>query len=213
MSDDVDGHLIFLFMGFSVFLGLITRQIIVYYHISLPYEVVVLVVGVLLGLVQLSHADDDFVNAVSVLSNIDPNLLLFCFLPILLFESAFSINYRTLSIVIAPTLLLAIPGVVIIALLTGALVFAVFPYSWDFLTCLLLGAILSATDPVSTVAILKEVGAFEQVTIIIEAESLLNDGVAFVLYTLVLHILLASSSSSVTAEATGESIGVGAEGE
>ena len=210
MSDDVDGHLIFLFLGFSVFLGLIARQIIVYYHIPLPYEVVVLVIGVLLGLVQLSHSDDDFVNAVSVLSNIDPNLLLFYFLPILLFESAFSINYRTLSIVIAPTLLLAIPGVVIIALLTGVLVFAVFPYSWDFLTCLLLGAVLFATDPVSTVAILKEVGAFEQVTIIIEAESLLN-GVAFVLYTLVLHILLASSSSSVTAEGTSESIGVASE--
>ena len=209
--DDADGHLVFLFLGLSVLLGLLTRQLVVHYRLPVPYEVVVLVVGVLLGLVQLSGSSDDVVRSVSLLSHIEPALLLYVFLPILLFESAFSVNYRTLSIVLAPTLLMALPGVLIIALLTGGLIYASFPYSWDWAACMLLGSILSATDPVSTVAILKDVGAFDQVTTIIEAESLLNDGVAFVLYTLVLHILLASSSSQLTAEAAGEAVSVPAE--
>ena len=208
---DVDGHLVFLFISLSLLLGLLIRQLCFYYRLPIPYEVLLLISGVLLGLFLLlddgSHANNDLVSSLYLFATINPSLLLYVFLPILLFDSAFTINFRTLTLTIAPTLLLSIPGVVIIAFLTGALLLALFPYGWDLLTCLLLGAILSATDPVSTVAILKEVGAFEKVTTIIEAESLLNDGSAFVLYSLFLNILLASNSTSVEGESASFSVG------
>lgn len=51
-----------------------------------------------------------------------------------------------------------------------------FPYDWDWKTSLLLGGLLSATDPVAVVALLKELGASKKLSTIIEGESLMNDG-------------------------------------
>lgn len=55
-----------------------------------------------------------------------------------------------------------------------------FPYNWDWKTSLLLGGLLSATDPVAVVALLKELGASKKLSTIIEGESLMNDGYALV---------------------------------
>ena len=51
-----------------------------------------------------------------------------------------------------------------------------FPYDWSWKTSLLLGGLLSATDPVAIVALLKELGASKKLSTIIEGESLMNDG-------------------------------------
>lgn len=51
-----------------------------------------------------------------------------------------------------------------------------FPYNWSWKTSLLLGGLLSATDPVAVVALLKELGASKKLNTIIEGESLMNDG-------------------------------------
>jgi len=51
-----------------------------------------------------------------------------------------------------------------------------FPYNWSWKTSLLLGGLLSATDPVAVVALLKELGASKKLSTIIEGESLMNDG-------------------------------------
>ena len=62
-----------------------------------------------------------------------------------------------------------------------------FPYNWSWKTSLLLGGLLSATDPVAVVALLKELGASKKLSTIIEGESLMNDGYSFSIYfTLVL---------------------------
>lgn len=52
----------------------------------------------------------------------------------------------------------------------------VFPYGWNWSTGLLLGGLLSATDPVAVVALLKELGASKKLSTLIEGESLMNDG-------------------------------------
>ena len=52
----------------------------------------------------------------------------------------------------------------------------IFPYEWNWTTSLLLGGLLSATDPVAVVALLKELGASKKLSTIIEGESLMNDG-------------------------------------
>lgn len=51
-----------------------------------------------------------------------------------------------------------------------------FPYNWNWKTSLLLGGLLSATDPVAVVALLKDLGASKKLSTIIEGESLMNDG-------------------------------------
>lgn len=55
-----------------------------------------------------------------------------------------------------------------------------FPYNWDWKTSLLLGGLLSATDPVAVVALLRELGASKKLSTIIEGESLMNDGYSLV---------------------------------
>eukprot|EP00903_Cladosiphon_okamuranus_P017333 g15970.t1 len=58
-----------------------------------------------------------------------------------------------------------------------------FPYGWDWNTCLFFGAMTSATDPVAVVALMKELGVSERLAVLIEGESLLNDGTSIVVFS------------------------------
>ena len=95
---------------------------------------------------------------------------------------------------------LAFPGVVVASLLTGALIQAIFPY-WAFKPCWLLGTILSATDPVAVVALLKELGVKPELSIGIEGESLLNDGTALIFFQILIDLVRVPAAASPTANA------------
>ena len=82
-------------------------------------------------------------------------------------------------------MLLAVPGVVVASLITAALWQAIKP-DWHFNACWLLGTIVSATDPVAVVALLKDLGADTALGTMIEGESLLNDGSAVVLFSFIM---------------------------
>jgi len=69
-----------------------------------------------------------------------------------------------------------------------------FPYGWGWTESLLFGGILSATDPVAVIALMKELGLLGDLRVLIEAESLLNDGTAIVVFELCLMVLLEPSS-------------------
>ena len=117
------------------------------------------------------------------LTRIEPHLLLFLFLPTLIFESAFAMEthlFRRLANQIA---LLAIPVLVVAVLLTALLLRWLLPWEWSWPLCLLFGALISATDPVAVVALLKEVSSRKRLETLIDGESLLNDGTAIVLFT------------------------------
>jgi Sodium/hydrogen exchanger family len=62
------------------------------------------------------------------------------------------------------------------------------PLGWGWSTALLLGSIVSATDPIAVVALLQELGVSEKLGTMIEGESLLNDGSAFVIFEIVLQV-------------------------
>jgi len=81
---------------------------------------------------------------------------------------------------------------VISAFLTAVVVNFILGYSSElaFSGALLFGAILSATDPVAVVSILKELGAPPSLSTLIEGESLLNDGTGIVLFEVILEIAL-----------------------
>ncbi|XP_057996548.1 sodium/hydrogen exchanger 8 [Hevea brasiliensis] len=109
----------------------------------------------------------------------------------------------------AQMLLLAGPGVLISTFCLGPALKLAFPYKWSWKTSLLLGGLLGATDtvslllggllvatdPVVVVALLKELGANKKLSTIIEGESLMNDGIAIVVYQLFYRMVRGESPS------------------
>ncbi|XP_074309066.1 sodium/hydrogen exchanger 7 isoform X2 [Silene latifolia] len=141
------------------------------------------------------HGLGRFGDGIRLWENIDPELLLAVFLPALLFESSFSMEIHQIKRCMAQMLLLAGPGVLISTFCLGAALKLTFPYGWNWTTSLLLGGLLSATDPVAVVALLKELGASKKLSTIIEGESLMNDGTAIVVYQLFFQMVLGQSFS------------------
>ena len=122
-----------------------------------------------------------------------PELVLFVFIPTLIFESAFNLDARQVTSNIWPILTLAIPGLLISTGIIG-FIFSVFT-GYDLMVALLLGAILSATDPVAVIAIFKQLGVPERLTILVEGESLFNDATSLVLATILIGLLASGSFS------------------
>ena len=134
------------------------------------------------------YADLGLLEAsLSAWGGINPHVLLACFLPALIFESSFSMEWHTLKKVLPKVLILAGPGVLMSMALTGC-VLRVFPFDFSWAFCMMVGSILAATDPVAVVAILKEVGASKVLGHLIEGESLVNDGTAIVVFNVFLAI-------------------------
>lgn len=160
--------------------------------LRLPYSVVLLLIGLVLGLVSRSgvggESAGELAALVQYLAHLDPHLILALFLPILIFQSSLSFESHLFRQLLKPMLWLAIPGIVIATLITALLCWWWLPYGWGWREALLFGALISATDPVAVVALLRELGARAGLETIIEGESLLNDGTAIVLFVLVLQL-------------------------
>ena len=112
---------------------------------------------------------------------IDPPVVLFAFLPPLLFDAAFRLDARELRLVLRPVLLLAVPGVLVTTLVVGGLV--ALALGLPLGVALLFGSLVAATDPVAVIAVLKEIALPARLLVVPEAESLVNDGMAITLYT------------------------------
>jgi monovalent cation:H+ antiporter, CPA1 family len=150
------------------------------WRLRVPYAVV-LVVGALL--VEETHLLD--------LPQLEPRLLLFVFLPPLLFDAAFRLDARELRSVVQPILVLAIPGTLAAAAIVAAVL--VLTLHMSIPVALLFGSIVAATDPVAVVGVFRHVGAPTRLAVIAEGESLFNDGVAITLYTVTIGLATASS--------------------
>lgn len=184
-----------LFGGISLLIGVSCRTLL-RRTTTIPYTVVLLVIGIALGSLEFgsNYRLGKLGNGIRIWADIDADLLLAVFLPILIFEGAFSMEVHLIKKCMAQMLLLAGPGVLISTGLIGAAVKLAFPYDWNWKTSLLLGAILSATDPVAVVALLKDLGASKKLSTIVEGESMMNDGAAIVVYQLFYRMVLGKSS-------------------
>mmetsp|Transcript_116033 Transcript_116033/g.300824 ORF Transcript_116033/g.300824 Transcript_116033/m.300824 type:complete len:1168 (+) Transcript_116033:66-3569(+) len=152
---------------------------------SLPYTVVLFVLGVAcsLGFHALGDSKDSLGKigrSYEMWMDIDPHLLIFTMLPMLLTGDAMTIDTSVAKRVSSQCVWLAGPGVLASAFAAGT--FLYFYLQWDFLLCISMGSILAATDPVAVVGLLKELGASPTLTVQIQGESLLNDGTAMVLF-------------------------------
>ena len=99
-----------------------------------------------------------FLQEYTKLGDMDPHLMLFIFLPTLIFESAFVMDVHTFRKTIGQTIVIAGPGLLLCSFLTSLMARYIFPYNWSWVTSLMFGTILSATDPVAVVALLKDLG-------------------------------------------------------
>src|SRR5207253_1402018 len=152
-------------------------------RLGLPYIVGLLVAGFLIALLPNS-----------------PNLplsreLIFnILLPPLVFEAALQLDWRRFRAELPLTLTLAFLGVGIAAALVAAGMHWLVGWSW--IGAALFGVLIAATDPVSVIAAFREIGAQPRVSMVVESESLLNDGVAAVGFA-ILSAIAAGASPGV----------------
>lgn len=155
--------LLMLAMGIAVFTA----------RFDIPYTVGLVLVGLLVGLVSRPSA-----------VRFSPDVVFYVFLPAILFEASFNLNVRHLFQHWRAITVLAVPGVLVSFALTAVGMHYLGSQAWSI--ALLFGAFIAATDPVSVVALFRRLGVVPRLTTIIEAESLLNDGTAAVLFIIVL---------------------------
>lgn len=160
-------------------------------RLKLPYSVLLAIVGCLLGIIVHVHGwapswIGDFLDSLERFE-ISSETFLMVFLPVLLFETALSMNVRRLMDDIGPILMMAIVAVVVCTVVVGVTLDAISPYG--LVVCLLLGAIVATTDPVAVVGIFREVGAPKRLTTLVEGESLFNDAASIALYSVLLAVL------------------------
>lgn len=153
-------------------------------RIGFPYTVGLVVIGI-----GLSFLADNFPGLSQGLETLklSPLLIMFIFIPILIFESAFGTNVRLLLKNLVPTMTLAAPGLLLSTGLIGAIIHAFTPLPLG--SALIFGCLISATDPVAVIALFKDVGAPQRLTILVEGESLFNDATAIVTFQIIMAVI------------------------
>ena len=152
---------------------------------KVPFTVLLVLVGAGISFIA-DIFSDQHLPALKMLQglSLSPDLILYVFLPTLIFESAFNLNARQLWQNIVPILTLAVPGLLIsTGIIAGVLLLTT---TIPLIPALLLGAILSATDPVAVIALFKQLGAPKRLTVLVEGESLFNDATAIVLASILI---------------------------
>src|ERR1700676_696593 len=168
------GFLLFL----SAFVAIMSRRL------HLPYTVGLVLAGMALYFFHIHlkwHLSKDLIFSV--------------FLPPLVFEAALFINWQQFKKDLPVIALLATVGVVLAATVTA--VGMHYALDWDWGSAILFGVLIAATDPVSVIATFKEAGVQGRLRLLIEAESLLNDGTAAIAFVAVLAILAGGHQNSM----------------
>jgi CPA1 family monovalent cation:H+ antiporter len=145
-------------------------------RLRVPYTVALVVVGLLITFQSPLEFD------------LTPELILALFVPPLVFEAAFHINFAELQRNLPGILVLAVPGVILTTFIVGGLVAWATPLTLQ--VALVFGALIAATDPVAVVALFRTFGVPKRLGVMVESESLLNDGTAIVVFNLVLAVAL-----------------------
>ena len=144
-------------------------------YVRLPYTVALVLVGLAVGFSDLFPS-----------LHLSKEVILFVFLPPLLFEGTLNMDLKMLRDRSAVVGVLALFGTLITTILMGLLLHWLLKLPLPI--AMLLGAIITPTDPVSVLATFKEYGVTKGLSTIVEGESVFNDGIGVVLYLLLLKV-------------------------
>lgn len=145
---------------------------------QVPSTLLLVVVGLALALVEVRLLD------------LSPGMILMIFLPPLLFEAAWNMRWSQLRAEILSSTLYAVGGVVVSIAGVGWALHTFMSVPW--MTALLVGACLSATDSASVIGLLRELGAGKRLTTLLEGESLFNDGASVVAFSILVELAVDS---------------------
>jgi Na+:H+ antiporter len=175
---------------FIVLFIVATAVAIAVQRLAIPYTVALVLAGLGLGLVQAFEAP-----------HLTKALLFNIFLPGLLFEASFHIEFKQFWRNRLAISSLALPGVVVAIALTAVILTPVantlhFVQDFTWKNALVFGALIAASDPIAVIAIFKTLGVPKRLSLLLDGESLLNDGTAIVFFTLSLALI---NGAAVTA--------------
>ena len=150
-------------------------------RLRIPYTVALVVAGLLIA----------FQSPLKI--ELTPELILVLFVPPLVFEAAFRLNFDELRRNLPGILLLAVPGVILSTVIIGGVL--VLGVHMSLPLALVFGSLIAATDPVAVVALFRLLRVPKRLTLLIEGESLFNDGTAIVIFNLMLAFALTGQFS------------------
>ncbi|QXT38234.1 cation:proton antiporter [Gymnodinialimonas ceratoperidinii] len=160
----------------------------------LPYTVILALLGILIAVAASFFLRTELTDALNPVAEtilalpIRSNVFLYVFLPTLLFQATLGMNLRRMMDDWVPILVLAVVAVFVATLSVG------YALSWvstlPLAACLLIGAIVSTTDPSAVVSIFRSISAPRRLSRIIEGESLLNDAAAIALFGLFMGFVM-----------------------
>jgi CPA1 family monovalent cation:H+ antiporter len=194
------GIAFFLVAALSALMACAAAAVALARRLGLPVPVVIAACGVLYGAaaeiagspisgVALDTYDQWFIGSLAL----DGDALLLLFLPPLLFEMALAVDLRRLMDEWAAVALMAVVAVAAATAFVGVAAFQA--TSLSLVTCLLIGAAVSTTDPAAVITTFRELGAPRRLTTLLEGESLLNDAAAIALYALLLGVAATGAAS------------------
>jgi CPA1 family monovalent cation:H+ antiporter len=164
----------------AVFVAMLTQKL------DLPYSAGLVAAGIFLAFSRFSPA-----------ISLTKDLLFTVLLPPLIFQAAFYIEWRYLRRDLGLIVVLATLGVVLSAGITT--IGMHYLASWQWISALVFGVLIAATDPVSVIATFQEAGARGRLPLLVEAESLFNDGTAAVGFAMVLGLVQGHSPTALGA--------------
>jgi CPA1 family monovalent cation:H+ antiporter len=166
-------------LGVAILVAIVARRLV------LPYTVGLVVTGVGLAASRLETG-----------VMLTHDLIFDVILPPLLFEAAISIHWHKLSRDMLPVLTLATFGVIVSAACVAAGM--VYLLSWPLMSALVFGVLIAATDPVAVIALFKDIGVTGRLRLLVESESLFNDGAAALLFGLTLTWMQSPEGTSLS---------------
>ena len=200
-------HFVYALLAVAMVLILVSLLVPLAERLRLPHTVLLAIAGMGLGFLGswfMVHGGTtgvmhDLFEGLDRLE-VQTDLFLPLFLPPLLFNAGLTIDVRRLFDEIFAVLLLAIVAVLVCIGVVAAVLHQV--TGIELIVCLLLGAVVSTTDPAAVIGIFRDVGAPKRLSILAEGESLFNDAVAISAFAFVMEILIERAVSGGAAPAT-----------